>query len=111
MSESFIERLLSGDMRTIIITVLALFCLYWALRFFREVTFPMRELIHWMKLGFICLLIYGFFTAPDQVGEIFFTLVDWLTEVVSSFLESDTTQSIPETNPEADSRRRILRRH
>ena len=111
MSQDFITRLLNGDVRTIVITVLALFCIYWVVRFIRELPLPMRELVHWMKLAAIGLLIYGAITNPAKVGEIFFMVVDWITDTVTAFLQSDTSGNTLEDAEKVNRRSRIFRRH
>lgn len=94
MSQGFIEKLLSGDVRTIIILVLGLLLIYLVYRFFKEMPMPLKEIAHWIKLAAVVLLIYGVFTNPAKVGEMFFTLVDWITGTVSTFIKSDTSQDI-----------------
>ena len=104
MSQDFITTLLNGDVRSIVITVLALFCIYWLVRFIRELPLPMRELVYWMRMAAIGLLIYGALTNPARVGEIFFMVVDWTTDTITAFLQSDTSGNTLEGAERANSR-------
>ena len=98
MAQSFLEKLISGDIRAIVQLVFILLIIYVIVKRYMEIPEAFRGIINLMFTVGVFVFVYTIFTNPERAVATFNSVVDATVSIFESLFSDDKTSKKEDKN-------------